>query len=148
MKSVQFHIRESYYKKLHFLMKHFPHHYKYEWKFVDDRLIQPRIRRMNENRDFALEPLPKNLPFNGIEPKFDLRIDFKDDRAESFQKLLRYHGYQNLKGKYENSRFVEVLIHRAFEKLKKTDPELAKRFDVESTIGQSHNDENWFGKND
>lgn len=127
MKTIQYHIRKSYYEKLHILMENFPHNYKREFKFVDQRLIQPRLRRMNENREFAKEPLPKNLPFTQIEPKFDFNIEMTPERVDQYQKLLRYHGFQDMKGRYQHSAFLESLIFRAYEKLEKEKPEVASK---------------------
>lgn len=154
MKTIQYHIRKSYYEKLHILMENFPHNYRREFKFIDDRLIQPRLRRMNEERGFAKEPLPKNLPFTEIEPKFGINIEMKPERYMQYLKLLSYHGFQDMKGRYQHSAFVESLIFRAYEKLEKEKPEVASKtvkplnsdFDpVAFAMGESHDDENWAG---
>lgn len=157
MKTIQYHIRKSYYEKLHILMENFPHNYRREFKFVDQRLIQPRLRRMNEKREFAKEPLPKNLPFTEVEPRFDFNIEMTPERYDQYQKLLRYHGFQDAKGRYQHSLFLEALIFRAYEKLEKEKPEVASKtakplksdFDpVAFAMGDNHEGENWFGRND
>lgn len=112
---------------------------------------------MNEKKEFADEPLPKNLPYSGLEPKYPLRIDMIDERKTQFQKLLHYHGFVDQRGRCQNSLFVEALIFRAYKNLEKKDPEAVKRTKppLESDygsmippIGPSHEGENWFGKND
>jgi len=124
--SIQFHIRESYYQKLLFLMKNFPHHhYKADWKFLDDRLIQPLLRRKNDEREFAKDPLPMNLPFTGAEPRRNLYVSMSEERAEQFRALLCYHGFRDTNnGKYQNSAFCEALINRRYEKFKADNPKL------------------------
>jgi len=152
MKSIQTQLRKTYWDKLQVLMSIFPD-YKEDFEFVKRRLVYPRLRRMNGKKDFAEEPLPKNLPFNGKEPKYSLYFQLRDDLAVQYKKMLRYHGFIDQRGRCQNSLFVESLIYRAYHKVEKKDPDAIKRVRspyISSIVPaeDSHVGENWFGKND
>lgn len=111
---------------------------------------------MNPENEYANEPLANNLP-PSFEPRWYMYMELKDEDCERYHKCLRYHKFLDDRGQYQNTRFLEVLIDRAYKKrqLERNPNQPGKKaqtnnhredFDpVAFATGASHDGENWGG---